>query len=90
MRDLENRLKRLFDLAKSDTVTVRLKDGQTVELVEAELLDVLVEVLTAAKEHRNTCDMKALKIAKEAERGQSPMIDLVQSLLASLEKYQQD
>jgi len=90
MKDLRNRLERLIDLATSDTVTVRLKNGQTAEVIEADLLDVLVEALTATREHRNICETEVLEIAKEAERGQSPLIDLVQVLLESLERYQQD
>ena len=92
MKDLESRLEKLYDRLEGEFIKVSLKDSRQVSLSRDELLRLLVAAIKAAAgsalasdEDKAWLQSEDAAFIQSITPGQDKVLDLMQSLVASIE-----
>lgn len=95
MKDLESRLDKLYDRMQGELVSVSLVDGRQISISKSELLRLLVATIRATanniiannesvSEERECLRPEDAAFLQSIAPGQDNVIDLMQSMIASL------
>ena len=95
MKNLESRLDKLYDRMRGELMSVSLIDGRQISISKSELLRLLVATIRATASEAVSEDEECLRpedaaFLQSIAPGQDNVIDLMQSMIASIGSDEDD